>query len=265
MSTSGDEGSETLISKLDFGDPLYLHASDITSVPLITIKLKDTENYKVWCSAMTLALQIKNKWGFIDKTCIKDTQDDVLAVVWQELKETYDKLDCAVIFNVYQKINTLTQSGATVSEYYNKLNSYWKQFDALVKLPPCTCGAASCSCDASKGLTYHVSMIKLMQFLMDLDDIYAPIRSHILTSESVPSVRTAFAIISREESHKGIGLKTVGNSSAFVTQFQGGNSNTVRRFGKGPNPNFKCSHCSMNGHTVDRCFELIGYPPGQLH
>ncbi|GJU59150.1 ribonuclease H-like domain-containing protein [Tanacetum coccineum] len=26
-------------------------------------------------------------------------------------------------------------------------------------------------------------------------------------------------------------------------------------------PNLVCTHCNMNGHTADRCFELVGYPP----
>ena len=51
----------TLISKFDFGDPLYLHASDTSGVPLIGFKLKGTENYKVWACAMELALETKNK------------------------------------------------------------------------------------------------------------------------------------------------------------------------------------------------------------
>ncbi|GJS85052.1 ribonuclease H-like domain-containing protein [Tanacetum coccineum] len=31
---------------------------------------------------------------------------------------------------------------------------------------------------------------------------------------------------------------------------------------RGPNPNLKCTNCEKTGHTVDRCFDLIGYPPG---
>ncbi|XP_071717968.1 uncharacterized protein [Rutidosis leptorrhynchoides] len=187
---SSDDGGDgtTLISKLDFGDPLYLHASDITSVPLINVKLKGTENYKVWSSAMILALQTKNKIGFIDKTCVKDDTDEVLSkqwyrcnavvltwilgsiseelylsqifsdsasVVWQELKETYDKIDGSVIFNVHHSINSFSQNGLTISEYYHKLNSMWKQFDSLTKLPVC-------SCEAAKGFSDHSSLIKLM-------------------------------------------------------------------------------------------------------
>ncbi|XP_071695004.1 uncharacterized protein [Rutidosis leptorrhynchoides] len=146
----------TQISKLDFGDPLYLYPSDISSTPLINVKLKGTENYKSWACAMELALKTKNKIGFINGTLKKDEGNEVLEVqwdrcnavvlswilgsmteelyngqiyskiasdVWKELKETYDKIDGSVIFKLYQKLNSITQGGSSVSDYYHNLNS----------------------------------------------------------------------------------------------------------------------------------------------
>ncbi|XP_071695774.1 uncharacterized protein [Rutidosis leptorrhynchoides] len=218
----------TQISKLDFGDPLYLHPSDISSTPLINVKLKGTENYKSWACAIELSLQTKNKMGFINGTFKRNEGNQVLGIqwdrcnaivlswilgfmseelyngqiysktaseVWTELKETYDKVDGFVIFNLYQKINSITQNGSVVSDYYHKLNSLWKQYDIMVQLP-------SCDFTSSKAFKDHTSLIKLMQFLMGLDDVYQPIRSNILTRDPLPSVNTAFSIISREESHR---------------------------------------------------------------
>ncbi|GJU04357.1 ribonuclease H-like domain-containing protein [Tanacetum coccineum] len=37
-----------------------------------------------------------------------------------------------------------------------------------------------------------------------------------------------------------------------------GSSNQPRKLNR---PNLVCTHCNMNGHTADRCFELVGYPP----
>lgn len=80
------EGSNiktTQVSNLDFSNPLYLHPSDTNSTPLINFKLIGTENYKVWSCTMTLALETKNKIGFINKSCIKPTDDDVLIKQWE--------------------------------------------------------------------------------------------------------------------------------------------------------------------------------------
>ena len=32
-----------------------------------------------------------------------------------------------------------------------------------------------------------------------------------------------------------------------------------------PRPKYHCDHCSMTGHTKDRCYKLNGYPPGYQH
>nr|GEY97763.1 ribonuclease H-like domain-containing protein [Tanacetum cinerariifolium] len=37
-----------------------------------------------------------------------------------------------------------------------------------------------------------------------------------------------------------------------------GSNNQTRRLNR---PNLVCTHCNMNGHTTDRCFEFVGYPP----
>ncbi|KAJ0720009.1 putative RNA-directed DNA polymerase [Helianthus annuus] len=257
----GEGTSQTLISKLDIGDPLYLHPSDSSSMTIVGIKLKGTENYRVWPSAMKLALEAKNKFGFIDGKCKKSTDDLILSSqwdrcnsvvltwllnsvseelylgqifsklaseVWLDLKETYDKVDGSVVYDLYKKINCISQNGSSVSEYYHKLNTMWKQFDAMVQLPTCSCNAAI-DCN-------DFSTLKLMQFLIGLDDVYQPIRTNLLTREPLPSIKVAFSIVSREESHR----------------------NTSGR----PNPNLKCTNCNMLGHTIDRCYELVGYPPG---
>ncbi|GKD81477.1 ribonuclease H-like domain-containing protein [Tanacetum coccineum] len=54
------------ISKLDISDPLHLHPNDTTALTVVSIKLKETKNYHVWSCAMLLALEGKNKIGFID-------------------------------------------------------------------------------------------------------------------------------------------------------------------------------------------------------
>ena len=71
-----------VIAKFDFEDPLYLHPSDTTGTPILTLKLCGTENYKVWSCAMVLALETKNKLGFVVGTCVKPVNDPILAKQW---------------------------------------------------------------------------------------------------------------------------------------------------------------------------------------
>ncbi|KAJ0818200.1 putative RNA-directed DNA polymerase [Helianthus annuus] len=285
----GASTSQTLIGKLDIGDPLYLHPSDSSALTIVSVKLKGTENYAVWSASMKLALEAKNKFGFVNGKCEKSTEDDVLAnqwdrcnsvvltwllnsvseelflgqvfsslasEVWEDLKETYDKIDGSVVYDLFRKINSISQNGSTVADYYNRLTTMWKQFDAMLQLP-------TCSCKAAKDYNDFSMLIKLMQFLMGLDDVYQPVRTNLLTRETFPSVKVAYSVVSREESHRLTSNGSKGQNVSFVAKpnqsFDSKKKTTNQR---GPNSNLKCTHCGMNGHTVDRCFELIGYPPG---
>ncbi|GJZ65454.1 hypothetical protein Tco_0622150 [Tanacetum coccineum] len=113
-----------------------------------------------------------------------------------------------------------------------------------------------------------------MQFLMGFNESYLAIRSNLLTREPLPSVKTAFSVISGEESHRNI--SSIGTTKPAATAFLtktvennkkrfnnnnnhkgSGNSNSNNR---GPNSNLKCTNCNKISHNVDRCFEIIGYP-----
>ncbi|GJU76067.1 ribonuclease H-like domain-containing protein [Tanacetum coccineum] len=66
----------TLISRLDMSDPLHLHPNDSTALTIVSIKLKGTGNYQVWSCVMLLALEGKNKTGFIYGTCRRSNTDE---------------------------------------------------------------------------------------------------------------------------------------------------------------------------------------------
>ncbi|GJR92764.1 ribonuclease H-like domain-containing protein [Tanacetum coccineum] len=275
-----DDGSDvdnvTLISKLDVSHPLHLHPNDFVALTVVSMKLKGTENYQVWSCAMLLALEGKSKTGFIDGSCRRSNTDEVLGRqwdrvnvvvlgwilnsiyeelflgqifskrakhVWDELKETYDKVDGSVTFSLHHKFHTLSQNGSSIADYYHKLNALWKQFDALIELPRCTCHAAD---DFKK----HNQLMKLMQFLMGLDDTYMQIRSSILSRETLPDVMSAYAIIS-SESQTSTSFSRPSNNNRP-------NDNENRRTDGGST--LVCENYGFNGHTIDKCFKIIGYP-----
>ncbi|GJW49734.1 ribonuclease H-like domain-containing protein [Tanacetum coccineum] len=228
-----DHDPVTRISKLDISDPLHLHLNDTTALTVVSIKLKGTENYQVWSCAMLLALEGKNKIGFIDGSCKRSNTDE---------------------------------------------------YDAMIELPKCVC-------NASEGFKKHNQLLKLMQFLMGLDDSYMQIRSFILSRETLPGVRSDYATISSEESHR-VAVGSIASSSqrnqasAFVSNvpysqnFQRNNQNfntgpsrpnnvNNNRQGGGSSLNnnrpsgghiLVCENYGYNGHTIDRCFKINGYP-----
>ncbi|GJU54683.1 ribonuclease H-like domain-containing protein [Tanacetum coccineum] len=230
-------------------------------------------------SKLDLTLEGRNKIGFIDNTCRRSYTNEVLGRQWERVNVvTFDRVDGSLTFNLRHKINPLTQNGSPVAEYFNKLSTLWKQFDALVQLPRCTCHAA-------EDFKMHNQLMKLMQFLIGLDNSYMQLRSNILSRDPLPDAKGAYVLISSEESHRAVvtgsevGSSQRTQSSVFnssvnnrsVTQRSQTFGNTSR-----PNnvpitnnngnmrtdggPTLVCEHCGFNGHTIDRCFKLIGYP-----
>ncbi|GJT17301.1 ribonuclease H-like domain-containing protein [Tanacetum coccineum] len=227
--------SVTLISKLDISDPLHLHPNDTTALAVVSIKLKGTENYQVWSCAMLLALERKNKIDFIDGSCKRSNIDEVLGKQWD-------------------RINTLKQNGSSIADYYHKLNALWKQYDAMIELPKCVC-------NASNGFKKHNQLLKLMQLLMGLDDSYMQIRCSILSRKVLPDVRSVMlpflvrsltelllVVYTRPLRPNNLDNNRQGGSSCMNNNRQGGGSDLV------------CENCGFNGHTIDRCFKIIGYP-----
>ncbi|GJV40276.1 ribonuclease H-like domain-containing protein [Tanacetum coccineum] len=97
--------------------------------------------------------------------------------------------------------------------------------------------------------------------VLGLDDSYMQIKSSILSRETLPDVRSVYATISSEESHRVaigsiFGSSQRNQASAFVQGRGFGLNNNRPSGGSG----LVCENCGFNGHTIDRCFKIIGYP-----
>ena len=104
-----------------------------------------------------------------------------------------------------------------------------------------------------------------MQFLMGLDDTFSSIRSNILMHEPLPSVKTAFAIRSREESYKNASTASNPNrnpNSAFFGKLNDKkrSPNSYNYNNNNNRTNLVCKNCGIKGHTTERCYKLIGFP-----
>ena len=97
---------------------------------------------------------------------------------------------------------------------------------------------------------------------MGLNENFETLRSQILMHDHFPSMSKVYSLVLQEESHKNIGQ---GNSTssqfdamAMYTNFKG-NSNWNKGNGKKDKP--FCTHYNMQGHTIEKCYKLHGYPP----
>ncbi|GJY60089.1 ribonuclease H-like domain-containing protein [Tanacetum coccineum] len=86
-----------------------------------------------------------------------------------------------------------------------------------------------------------------------------------------------YNVVLRVDSHRGVPesssvVESKPNATFFVAKTfnnnrrQFNNNNFTRgsasNVNKGPNPNLNCKHYVKVGHTIDRCFEIVGFPQG---
>ncbi|KAL5792917.1 hypothetical protein ACOSP7_001511 [Xanthoceras sorbifolium] len=184
-------------SKVNISNPYFTHHSDHPGLVLISKPLNG-DNYSTWKRAMTLALNFKNKLGFVIgsiKAPSEETDPEGYTTwsrviyystaheVWKDLHEQFSQNNAPRIFEIQRDIAYFRQEQLSVSTYYTKLKSLW---DELASYNDATHGAQQ-------------DQQKLMQFLMGLNDSYSAIRGQILLMNPLPSVRQAYSSVSQEE------------------------------------------------------------------
>ncbi|XP_055804916.1 uncharacterized protein LOC129873769 [Solanum dulcamara] len=130
----------------------------------------------------------------------------------------------------------------------------------MVPLPQCDRGE-------SRPYLEHLRSQRLLQFLMGLNESYNQIRSSILARTPIVTVNEAYAIVSKEESQRTLGV--VDDKKEVVTLLAGksqsyrpspkkeqDSSNSPQRF------ELFCEYCGYRNHKKDNCYRLVGYPPG---
>jgi len=109
-----------------------------------------------------------------------------------------------------------------------------------------------------------------MKFLVGLHDSYSAIRSQLLPQSPLPSMRKVFSLPLQEESQRSL-TNAIGvpiDSQAMVAEqsmnqsFRPGPIYANRFTKQKGKLDTICSYCGYSGHLVDKCFQLIGYPPG---
>jgi len=229
--------------KANLSNPFFTHHSDHPGLILIS-KLLNGDNYSTWKRAMTLALNSKNKLGFVNgsirapsedndpeehaawsrcndmvhswiiNTLNPEISDSVIYYstayeVWEDLHERFSQSNAPRIFEIQRDIACLRQEQLSVSTYYTKLKGLWDEL-------------------ASYNDTVHGTQQeqqKLMQFLMGLNESYSAIRGQILLMNPLPSVRQAYSSISQEEKQRLLSSMHTGGDSSGSAAMAVRNSN----------------------------------------
>ncbi|XP_075076380.1 uncharacterized protein LOC142163029 [Nicotiana tabacum] len=185
---NGEETSTgtSTTTNTDHHHPLYLQPCDTPGSSLISIQLIGSENYALWSRSMKIGLIGKKLLsGIVYKSSAHK--------VWTDLKDKYDKVDGSRIFFLHKEITTLSKGISSVSAYFSKLTDLWEEYDALMR-------CRGCDCPKSKSYFEHFEYLRLLQFLMGLNEICSQPRSQILMMSPVPTLNKAYSMIVSEES-----------------------------------------------------------------
>ncbi|WJZ84138.1 hypothetical protein VitviT2T_003758 [Vitis vinifera] len=279
----------TDFSKADLSNPYFTHHSDHPGLVLISKSLNG-DNYSAWKRAMILALNSKNKLGFVNGS-IKTPSEEIDPKGYATWSRCNDTVHSWIV-------NTLNPEIANSVIYYSIAREVWEDLCLWDELASYNAAAYGAQQDQQK----------LMQFLMGLNESYSAIRGQILLMNPLPSVHQAYSSVSQEEKQRllistnaaaesaasaAMAVRSNGKSSATwkdgidrsntermeptdrpfgsqnfrvnrSSQGQDGRpffDQDRRRMGSGRGRP-QCSYCGDMGHWVQKCFQLHGYPPG---
>ncbi|XP_071719068.1 uncharacterized protein [Rutidosis leptorrhynchoides] len=268
--TGGQSASSS--TTIDISSLYFLTPSDNPGQNFVGDNLLRDGNYSDRKNKMMNALFAKNKFGFLDgsiptpaegsndfmnwRRCnamvrgwlVNSMEKEIKMSVkyaitardiWTDLQERFDKENAPRAYELRRSVSMIHQDNQTISAYYTKLRTIWDEIASVSPIPTCTCNA--CTCELSKSIGKMRDKERLYNFLMGLNDEYNGIRSQILSSDPLPSVMAAFHLVNQDEQQRIIVRIGTGDE-----QERGDDK--------------ICTYCQKTGHTIDGCFEIVGYP-----
>ncbi|XP_061371875.1 uncharacterized protein LOC133314408 [Gastrolobium bilobum] len=186
----------------DSSSPYFLQNGDHSGLVLVSHTLTGS-NFSSWKRAMILAFTAKNKLVFVDGSIPRPSPNDLLISswtrcnsmviswilnsvtkeiadsllyfstgyeVWTDLQTRFSQANGPRIFQLKQRISSLSQGALDVNAYYTKLKSLWDELQDHLPLPSCTCGALH---EIRTGREQD----HILQFLIGLNDSYSSVRA----------------------------------------------------------------------------------------
>lgn len=184
---------------------------------------------------MTTALIAKNKLEFVNGILLRPDNDDLLFQawircnsmvvswirnsispqicssimylenardIWLDLRDRFSVCDSAHIYQLRQKIMTLSQGPDDINTYFTNLRIVWDEYKNTQPVSWCVC--TTCRCRSSTKWHNHQEEECVMQFLIGLNSSYSQIRSHILSMVPLPTLSKVFSLVLQEERQRSI-------------------------------------------------------------
>ncbi|XP_019159938.1 PREDICTED: uncharacterized protein LOC109156541 [Ipomoea nil] len=261
----------------EFDDPLYLHFTENGNTVLVSPPLSEV-NYASWSKSMKIALEIKNKFGFVVNSTIAESMIyfDKASNIWSALSKRYSQADLHKITELQNEIFRNVQGNMNLNECFTKCNALWEQMNAMRPLPTCEC-TPRCSCTLISKIQKEKQDDQIIRFLEGLNDEFESIKAGVLVMDPIPTMEKVLNMTLKIERK----LKAVTNQkNVEIVQANSGQTNqnqsadeqgiivfsalnNKKKFNNSGGRNIpKCTYCSMISHTVEKCYKKYDYPLG---
>ncbi|CAH9084058.1 unnamed protein product [Cuscuta europaea] len=282
----------------DPSSPYYLHPSDHAGMRIISETLNG-DNFNAWKKSVVMAFSVKNKMAFLDGSIEMPSPDDsapyavwyrinalllswlIYSIapelrstflyftaakdLWDEIKLRYGKSDDPRLFYLEKTLGNISQGTQTIIAYYNFFKELWDEYVDFKTLPPCSCGY--CTCKIHEKYQELLQKESVQKFPVGLNESYSHLRSQILLQKPCPNLSSVYSFFLQEESQRLLQYLT--NSVPFIPDSSKNFDNSVNDSTAflAKNNNYKkkssvtCNHCGYQGHSAEKCFQIIGYPP----
>jgi hypothetical protein len=99
---------------------------------------------------------------------------------------------------------------------------------------------------------------------MGLYESFANIRGQILLSDPLPPINKVFSLVIQEERQRELCAFSflTHDTVALLSKTESSASARPSKQANFPKEWLICTHYSLIGHIVDKCYKLHGYPPG---
>ncbi|XP_015072518.1 uncharacterized protein LOC107016617 [Solanum pennellii] len=234
---------------IDSNHPYNIHTSDYPCMNLIST-IFDGKSYGEWRREKAESVLY-----------FKSAKE-----LWSDLENRFVQTNGAKLFQLKKELSDVVQGNSSLSGYFTKIKSLWKELDVLKTFYVCSC---VCGCGAkAKHLQAHKDE-RLLQFLMGLNESFIGVRRNILLSSPLPSIRKAYSLVFQDEKQREINTSPIypRDSTSFIAIDQSGVNRSYPSF-KPPKGSVEskknsstCADCRKPGHRIDKCYRINGFPP----
>lgn len=183
--------------------------------------------------------------------------------MWKELVERFGQPNKAKLFQVKKEMSGISQGDSDIATYYTRAKRIWDEYAVVNDMPRCTCN--KCECGINTKLMKYIQEQNMIHFLMGLNESYTSVRGNLLMMNPLPSLGQTYSLLIQEEMQRQVNTTTHFLSDSASSFSAGTQKQSYPRKPDGRrNSQIFCHHCKRQGHTIDKCYKIHGYPNKQL-